>query len=465
MEYQNTIRNSITLSGRGLHTGSVCHVTLTPAAENTGIVFRRTDVNPPVDIPALATLVGSTSRNTTLCQGSLQISTVEHLLSALHGLRVDNVLICIDGAEVPILDGSAKMWVDAIQQVGLQMQQAERRYFSIKEPIYMVGDNDNVEYIAMPDNDFRVTTIIDFPDTIIGKQVAELNSFDEYATEVAQCRTFVFLHEIAPLLAGGLIKGGDLDNALVFVGKPLEPMQTEILSRIFQRNPEEITVTGGVLNTCQPYFSNEPARHKMLDFIGDIALIGAPVKGHFIIKCPGHKSNANFARMLINAMKESLQMDAVPTYNPNSNPVIGHDAIRSFLPHRFPFLMVDKVIEKGEDYIVGVKNVTTDEPFFQGHFPDAPIMPGVLQLEAMAQVGGLMVITEIENPELYSTALARIDGVKFRHNVMPGDTLIIKVHKLAPLRRGYLKMKSIAYVGNTIVTEATFVAQIFKKQQ
>src|SRR5574344_287403 len=464
MEKQTTLTNSIALSGRGPHTGQEVQVTLCPAPANHGIIFRRVDVTPQVDLPALATLVSETARGTTLSVSGTRVATVEHLLSALHGLGIDNVLAEVSGEEIPILDGSARPWVEAIQQAGVTVLNADRHYYTIHETITMEDAANGVEYIALPCDDFRVTAIIDFKSAVIGKQVAEMDAYSDYASQVAPCRTFVFLHEIEPLLAGNLIKGGDIDNALVFVDKPLAPDQAERLAMIYNQNVGTIKVNNGVLNTVEPYFCNEPARHKMLDFIGDIALTGIHLHGHFIIRCPGHKNNVAFAQMLQHLIAQENHTVEPPVYNACDTPVLDNNAVRRFLPHSYPCLFVDKVIEFGKDYLVAVKNVTTDEPYFKGHFPDNPIMPGVLQLEAMAQAGGLLVQRDFPDPQNYSTVLARIDGVKFRQLVVPGDTLVIHVAILTPLRRGCLKIKGTAFVGNNIVTEATIVAQIIKKE-
>lgn len=463
MENQTTLKNRFTLSGRGLHTGKNVTVTLCPAAPNTGILYRRMDVEPAVEIPVRADLVVDTARGTTLGMNGLRISTGEHLHAALHGLQVDNVLIEIDGEEVPILDGSAKPWVEGIQKAGLEEQEAERKYFTLREPISMGGTGDGIEYIAMPSDQFRVTTIIDFKSDVIGKQVAEIQGYDSFAEEISRCRTFVFLHEILQLLQFNLIKGGDLDNALVFVDHPLVKDHAEALAKIYGKKMGSFKVENGVLNTVKPYYPNEPARHKLLDFMGDILLVGCPIKAHFIIKCPGHKSNVAFAQFMRNIIADVRQQEQRPTYDPNAKPAMTADQICSFIPHRYPFLLVDKIIEIGPDYVVGVKNVTINEPYYAGHFPDRPVMPGVLQLEAMAQVGGIYAIRDIQDPQNYTTLLARIDGVRFRQTVVPGDTLILKVKIQGPIRRGYIRMKGTAYVGETIVTEATLVAQIIKK--
>ena len=466
MEKQTTLKSPVTLSGRGLHTGQDVQVTLCPAFANQGYLFRRVDLNPPVDIPARADNVGDIARGTTLVVGGVRVATVEHLLSALHGMEVDNVVIEVSGEEIPILDGSARPWVEAIQEVGIATLNSVRRYYYVRETVSMTDpDNPNIEYLAVPCDTFRVTTVIDFKSSVIGKQYAEMQGYGSYTADVAPCRTFVFLHEIEPLLNNNLIKGGDLDNALVFVDHPLEPDQAKRLAKVYGKTAASLKVSNGVLNTIEPYFPNEPARHKMLDFMGDITLTGVRLRGHFIIKCPGHKSNVAFAMLMSRLVNGDARPDQVPIYDPNCPPVFDNAAIRNILPQRYPLLFVDKIVEVGPDYVVAVKNITIDEPFFVGHFPDSPVLPGVLQIEAMAQAGGVLATRNYENPRDYRVVLARVDGVKFRQQVLPGDTLVLKVKITAPLRRGLLKMRGEAYVGHNLVTEATMVAQIIKREE
>ena len=462
MEYQTTIQSAITLSGPGLHTGKMSHLTLLPAEADTGIVFRRTDLCPPVDVPVSIATVRTSPRNSLFAVGEASVATIEHLLSALHGMQIDNVLAEIDCEEAPILDGSAMPWLNAIKSAGTHTLSSERTYFTIQEPLCMSKEN-GVEYIAMPDDHFRVTCIIDYPNSVIGKQVAEYSDQDAYETELAPCRTFVLLHEIMPLLELNLIKGGALENALVFVDHPLDASETAKIAAAFGRESADVKVNRGLLNTCKPFFDNEPARHKLLDFVGDITMLGPRVKGHVIIRCPGHRFNAEFARILMSQIDASQKTEPAPKYTSTTPALLDINAVRNFLPHRYPFLLVDKIIELDSVHVVGIKNITVNEPMFQGHFPDEPIFPGVLQIEAMAQVGGLMMMHQFPNPEGYSTLLARVDNVKFRRPVVPGDTLVMQIQLIAPLRRGYLKMKGCAYVGDELATEATLLAQINKK--
>ena len=465
MEYQNTVKSPFTLSGRGLHTGQTVQASVLPAPAGQGVVFRRVDLNPPVEIPALASFVTDTSRGTTLSKGSARVATVEHLLSALHGLRIDNAIIEVQGEEIPILDGSAAPWVEQIKQAGIEQLDAERRYFTIQEPLTFNLSDDGVTMVALPSDTFQVTTLIDFKSKAIGQQMALLENYNDYSEQIAPCRTFCFLHEIEPLLQHNLIKGGDLDNALVFVDHKPDPEMMERLAQMFGKDTKSLRVKDGLLNTSSLHFPNEPARHKLLDFMGDISLVGMPIRGSFHIKCPGHKSNVEFAQLLRQYIEDAKQQEDAPVYDPNQTPKLDTKAIRQFLPYRYPFLMVDKIMELESTHVVGVKNVTINEPYFQGHFPDHPVLPGVLIIEAIGQVGGILARQYYADPENYTTVLAKVSDARFRKQVVPGDTLVMKVKLLAPLRRGNLRMKGTAYVGNSIVAETVIVAQIMKKEQ
>ena len=460
MEKQTTIKNPVQISGRGLHTGHSVNVTLNPSAEGTGINFKRIDKEDATLIKADVSLVSDTSRGTTLEVEGVKVYTVEHLLSALQGLKVDNVLVELDAPEIPILDGSARPWVEAIQLAGIVEQKSERKYYKISENIIYKDEANEIEMIAMPADDFRVTVIVDYKTKVFGLQMAEMNKWEDYVHEIAPCRTFVFLHELEFLQKNNLIKGGDIDNALVFVDKVVEREELDRIAKLFNKHIENLEVQEGILNNISKYFENEPARHKLMDFIGDISLVGFPLKGHFIVKRPGHKSNVVFAKLIKKQMMENK--NGVPVYDPNQAPVYDVNKIREFLPHRYPFLLVDKIIEVGEGYVVGVKNVTVNEPFFTGHFPNEPVMPGVLLVEAMGQVGGILVLKDIEDPENYSTYFVKFDGVRFRNKVVPGDSLIFKLELTAPIKRGMVQMKGVGYVGDKVVIEANLMAQIAK---
>lgn len=460
MEKQHTIKNPVQISGRGLHTGCNVNVTLNPSAEGTGVVFKRIDIENSSLIKADVSLVSDTSRGTTLeCEG-VKVCTIEHLLSAFQGLRVDNVLVELDGPEVPILDGSARPWVEAIQLAGVIEQEAERKYYKITENIIYKDEANEIEIIAMPADDFKVSVIVDYKTKVFGLQMAEMDKWEDYVQEIAPCRTFVFLHELEFLQKNNLIKGGDIDNALVFVDKVLKRDELDRLAKLFNKHIEDLKVEEGILNNISKYFENEPARHKLMDFIGDISLVGCPLKGHFIVKRPGHKSNVAFAKLIRKQMMDNK--NGVPVYDPSQPPVYDINKIKQFLPHRYPFLLVDKIIEVGEGYVIGVKNVTVNEPFFTGHFPSEPVMPGVLLVESMGQVGGILVLKDIEDPENYSTYFVKFDGVRFRNKVVPGDTVIFKLELTAPIKRGMVQMKGVGYVGGKVVIEANLMAQIAK---
>lgn len=463
MEKQTTIKDKIQLSGKGLHTGQNVNVTLQPAPANSGVVFRRTDIDGTPEIPALVTYVGDTSRGTTLSKNGVRIATIEHLLSALTGLNVDNVIIELDGEEIPILDGSPRLWVEGIKKVGTIEQDAERKYFTLKETICYRDKENNIEIIGVPADDFKVQTFINYNTKVLGQQVANYSDTDDYEKELSKCRTFVFLHEIEYLQKLNLIKGGDVDNALIFVNKELSQDDLNRLASLFNKDITKIEVKEGILNNVQKHYENEPARHKLLDFIGDLSLTGTRLKGHFYTSCPGHKANTEFTKLIKNHVDMS-DNSKVPVYDPNQKPVYDINQIKGLLPHRYPFLMIDKIVEVGEDYIIGIKNVTGNEAYFQGHFPGQPVMPGVLQIEAMAQTGGVLVLKDVPDPENYSTYFAKIDDVKFRGMVVPGDTLIIKLKVTEPLRRTFVKMDGEIYVGNTMVSSASMMAQVIKNK-
>lgn len=461
MEKQLTIKNKITLKGKGLHTGKVVEVNILPSEANSGIVFKRVDLETPVIIKAEAEAVSETSRGTTIETKGVKVATIEHLMAALYSSNIDNALIEISGEEVPILDGSAKYWLEAIEKSGVEELDAERKYYYLKEVVTYSDEQNDIELIAMQYDGFRVDLNIDFSPRIIGNQTSCLKNLSEFKEGFSNCRTFVFLDEIEQLLKLNLIKGGDLDNALIFVDKVLEAEQIQHLANVFGKDATEIKVEKGLLNNVKQNFENEPARHKLLDFIGDIALVGKPLKARFIIKRPGHKVN----NLLSRKIKTIMENNGAPVYDPNKEPVYDIKAIKNLLPHRFPMLLIDKVIEIGEDYVIGLKNVTGNEDFFNGHFPQEPVMPGVLIVEALGQTGGVLALKDIEDPENYSTYFMKFEEVKFRNKVVPGDTLLLKLTLTEPIRRGIVKMKGEAYVGNRLVVEAQLMAQVAKTKK
>lgn len=462
MERQTTIKNKITIKGKGLHTGKLVEVNILPSTADSGIVFKRVDLGEEAIVKALAEAVTETSRGTTIENKGAKVATIEHLMAALYSQQIDNALIEIDGEEVPILDGSSKYWLQAIESSGVQELDKAREYYCLKEVVTYVDEENDIELVALPYDGFKVDLNIDFSPRIIGSQQSKLKDLSEFKEGFSNCRTFVFLDEIEQLLKLNLIKGGDLDNALIFVDKVLEKEQLNHLANLFAKNPDEIKVEKGLLNNVKQNFENEPARHKLLDFIGDIALVGKPLKARFFVRRPGHKVNNILARKIKTIMEENK---GIPVYDPNKEPVYDIKAIKGLLPHRFPMLLIDKVIEIGEDYVIGLKNVTGNEDFFNGHFPEEPVMPGVLIVEALGQTGGVLALKDIEDPENYSTYFMKFEEVKFRNKVVPGDTLLLKLTLSEPIRRGIVKMRGEAYVGNKLVVEAQLMAQVAKTKK
>ena len=456
---QNTLKEQFSLSGKGLHTGLNLTVTFLPAPANHGYKIQRIDMPSQPIMDAVAENVVDTQRGTVLGKGEMRCSTVEHAMAALYALGLDNVLIQVDGPEFPILDGSAELYVQAIQRVGILEQDAPKDFYYISKKMEFRDDATGACITLLPDEDFSITSMISFDSKVLSSQFATLDNMDKFATEVAAARTFVFVREIEPLLMAGLIKGGDLDNAIVIYEHETTQDNLDKLCQLTgaeQHNASEL----GYLQHKPLVWENEPARHKLLDIIGDMALIGKPIKGRIIATRPGHTINNKFARM----MRKEIRKHEVqaPCYDPNKEPVMDVNRIRQILPHRYPMQLVDKVIDIRENSIVAIKNVTSNEPFFQGHFPSEPVMPGVLQIEAMAQAGGLLVLSNVDNPELYSTYFLKIDNVKFRQKVVPGDTLIFKVELVSPIRHGIGTMQGYAFIGENCVAEATFTAQISK---
>ncbi len=458
---QQTIKSSISFSGKGLHTGVEVTMTVIPAPADYGIVFRRIDLEGAPEVPALCDFVTDTSRGTTIERGDAKVSTIEHILSALWTLGVDNAIVEIDNCETPIMDGSAREYARVISDVGLVEQAIERVFYEVSEKkIYTIPDK-GVAIIIYPDDDFSVSVHVDYNSKVIGNQYATFGLGDDYATQIAPCRTFCFVHELEPLMKMDLIKGGDLDNAIVVVEHPLSEEQLTHLKKIF--NKDEITITGGYINNLELRFSNELARHKLLDLLGDLALLGRRIKGRVWATRPGHFANSSFMSQL----KATIRKEGAKPrfkYDCRKEPIFDINAIKNLLPHRPPFLLVDRIFHVDDDSIAGIKNVTMNEPFFVGHFPQEPVMPGVLMVEAMAQCSGILVLSKVENPADYSTYFMKIDGVKFKKKVVPGDTLQFEIQFTEPLRRGIAVVEGKAFVGDTLVCEATMMAQIAKNK-
>ena len=458
---QKTLKGSFSLCGKGLHTGLSLTVTFNPAPENHGYKIQRIDLDGMPVIDAIAENVVDTQRGTVLGKGEARVSTVEHGLSALYALGVDNCLIQVNGPEFPILDGSAIQYVQKIQEIGIEEQTAPKDWYVIRKKIEVKDEESGSCITILPDEQMSLTTMCSFQSKFINSQFATLDDIHDYATEIAPARTFVFVRDIEPLLKANLIKGGDLDNAIVMYERQISQEQLDKLADMLHVEHRDATELGYIQHKPLVW-ENECTRHKLLDVIGDMALIGKPIKGRIIATRPGHTINNRFAREIRKEIrKHEIQ---APAYDPNEEPVMDVNRIRELLPHRYPMQLVDKVISLGPTSIVGVKNITSNEPFFQGHFPQEPVMPGVLQIEAMAQCGGLLVLNSVDEPERWSTYFMKIDGVKFRQKVVPGDTLLFKVDLLAPLRHGISSMRGYAFVGDKVVSEATFTAQIVKNK-
>jgi UDP-3-O-[3-hydroxymyristoyl] N-acetylglucosamine deacetylase/3-hydroxyacyl-[acyl-carrier-protein] dehydratase len=461
-DYQHTLKDIVKIVGVGLHTGEKVNLEIHPAPENSGFKFQRIDLPNEPQIKADVDFVISTDRGTTLEQNGARVYTTEHVLAALVGCGVDNALIKLDAPEIPIMDGSSLPFVHAIQHVGVEQQTAEREYFELSENIPWEDLDKGIEFLAIPDVNYRITVMVDYKSPVLGTQHASMYHIGEFNEQIASCRTFVFLRELEFLASNNLIKGGDLDNAIVLVDKVDVP-QEELnrLAKLLGKESLKVSIDGiGVLNSTKLQYENEPARHKLLDIVGDLALVGKPIKAHILAARPGHSGNVRFAKVLKEQIKK--QSNEGRKFDLTKDPLYTINDIEKMLPHRYPFLMIDKIMEMGQNHIIGIKNVTFNEPFFQGHFPGNPIMPGVLIIEAMAQCGGVLILSKVEDPENYNTYFMKIDNAKFKEKVVPGDTLIFRLELIGPIRRGICIMKGSAFVGDRLVAESDLMAQVAK---
>lgn len=460
---QTTLNGPVKFSGVGLHTGAPVNMTFLPADEDHGYVFQRTDLEGQPTVKADCDNVVDTSRGTTIEENGARVNTVEHVLAALAGLEIDNVLIQLDGPEPPIADGSSYPFIEEILKVGTREQQKEREYFEIPKNVVFRDEDRGVEMIAMPLNDFRISVMVDYNSPVLGSQHASITKLSEFKDEISSCRTFCFLHELEMLLQNNLIKGGDLNNAIVIVDRVVNDEELEHLAKLFNKKKVEVKKEG-ILNNVHLRFQNEPARHKLLDMVGDLALVGKPLKAQIMAARPGHAANVEFAKKIKKMMTEYKKAEKrkqdIPQYDPTAKPMYGYNELEKILPHKFPFLLVDKILEVTDKQVVAVKNITGDQYFFQGHFPGESLMPGVLQLEIMAQAGGVLVLHDKEEPEKWSTYFVKIENAKFKDKVVPGDTLVIKMELMAPVRRGICLMHGEAFVGDRMVCEADMMAQI-----
>ncbi len=461
---QRTLRNSFSISGAGLHTGKEVTMTFHPAPVNHGVKFRRTDLTDQPIIDADADLVVDISRGTSLEKDGTRIMTTEHVLAALAGFQIDNVLIDIDCSETPILDGSSRLYAEAIEESGVAEQEAFREFIEIDRIISYHDRKHKTELIAIPSDSFRLSVMIDYDSNVLTTQYAILDQIEDFKDQIARCRTFVFLHELEYLIQHNLIRGGDLNNAIVFVDKIISQDELDRLAAFFNK-PRVTVLKEGILNNVNLFYPNEPARHKLLDLIGDLALVGKPIKAHIIAKRPGHHANVRFAQMIKELSKSQAKKEKAPPVDLTKPPLYDINQIQRILPHRPPFLLIDKVLEMTDHSVVAVKNVTMNESFFVGHFPDEPVMPGVLQVEAMAQSGGILALSSLPNPREYTAYFLKIENAKFRRKVLPGDTLVFRLELASPIRRGICHMKGYVYVGDKIVTEAELFAQLVKKSK
>jgi UDP-3-O-[3-hydroxymyristoyl] N-acetylglucosamine deacetylase / 3-hydroxyacyl-[acyl-carrier-protein] dehydratase len=459
---QSTIKSPVSISGTGLHTGNDVTISIYPAPENFGYKFKRIDLDPSILVPADVEHVVDTSRGTSIEYKGIRIDTIEHVLAALAGLEIDNALVELNQSETPILDGSSHIYVERLLEAGIVEQETPRKYFELDTIITYSDIAKKVELIAIPSKQLKLSVMIDYDSKVLQSQNAVVNNIQEFRENIAPCRTFVFLHELEFLLNNNLIKGGDLNNAIVFVNRVVSQKELDHLANIFNKPRVEV-MKEGILNNLELKFPNEPARHKLLDVIGDLALVGMPLKAHIIASRPGHYSNVQFAKLIKKQLLHHLKCEKAPQYDINKKPVYDIMQIQKILPHRPPFLLVDRILELSEEHVVGMKNVTMNESFFVGHFPNEPVMPGVLITEAMAQTGGIFALSFVPDPENYITYFLKMENVKFRQKVVPGDTLIFENKLIGPMRRGICHMQGKAYVGNKVVMEAELMAQIQKK--
>ena len=459
---QHTIKKAVTVSGVGLHTGVPANMTFLPAKPHHGYKFQRIDLEGQPIVDADVDNVVDLSRGTTIEQSGARINTVEHTLAALVGLEIDNVLIQLDGPEPPIMDGSSIQFVEMLAAAGLEEQNALRNFYEITEEIRYRDRERDVEIAALPLNDYRMTVMVDYNSPVLGSQHASLTDITQFSSEIANCRTFCFLHELEMLHKAGLVKGGDLNNAIVIVDRVIQDEELDYLASLFNKPKVEVRKEG-ILNNVELRYKNEPARHKLLDLMGDLALAGRPLKAQILAARPGHAANVAFAKKIKKKMQESANSN-IPVYDPKLPPVLDSQAISNILPHRYPFQLIDKIIHLDESSVTGVKNVTMNEPFFMGHFPGNPVMPGVLQIEAMAQTGGILVLSTVPDPENYWTYFLSIENCRFRKMVLPGDTIIFKCELMAPIKRGIAKMQGQAFVAGQVVCEAVMSASIVRKK-
>ncbi len=460
---QRTLSGRVAIEGKGLHTGVTSRVEILPAEENSGISFVRVDLEDRVEIPALAEYVVETSRSTVIAKGDVRLATVEHCLAALWGCGVDNAVIEVSGPEMPILDGSAKYWVEAVESVGTVEQSAPREYFELPRKLSYVVEEREVEIVGFPDEELTMTVNVDFQSKVVGAQYATLRCSEDFNAQISSCRTFVFFHELQPLISANLIKGGDLDNAIIIMENSLSESETKAAATLFKQEVEELGKPGYIARGGLR-FDNEIARHKLLDLCGDLALAGRRLKGRIVATRPGHKANTEFAKLIRKEIKAAESLPPIK-YNINMTPIMDVNEIKRRLPHRPPFLLVDKIMDIGKEHVIGVKQVTMNEPFFVGHFPSEPVMPGVLQIEAMAQCGGILALNEVEDPENYSTYFMKIEGVKFKRKVVPGDTLLFSLVLKEPIRRGIVSMYAKAFVGDELACEADLMALVTKDKK
>jgi UDP-3-O-[3-hydroxymyristoyl] N-acetylglucosamine deacetylase/3-hydroxyacyl-[acyl-carrier-protein] dehydratase len=464
-EKQRTLKEAIVFNGVGLHTGEAVTMEICPANDNHGYKFQRVDLENQPIIKADVDFVVATDRGTTLEQHGARVYTTEHVLAALYACQVDNALIKINGPEIPIMDGSSILFVNEIERIGYEDQSADREYFELNENIPWEDLEKGIEFLAIPDINYRLTVMVDYNSPVLGTQHASMYQLKDFKEEIARCRTFVFLRELEYLATNNLIKGGDLDNAIVLVDRPdVSQEELDRLAKLLGKDKLQISIDGiGVLNSTKLQYENEPARHKLLDIVGDLALVGKPIKAHILAARPGHSGNVRFAKVLKEQIKKQQNQGRI--FDLSKDPVYDINDIERILPHRYPFLMVDKIMEIHENSIIGVKNITMNEPQFTGHFPGNPVFPGVLQIEAMAQVGGIFALTKVEDPHLYSTYFMKIDNVRFKQKVMPGDTVVFELELTSPIRRGLVEMSGKAFVNGKVVSEASMLAQIIKDKE